>query len=90
MIPVKGRVPVVWDAATAAHVTERLQAIERALSGARPVYATPASPTFGAGSGVVAGAVAGSQNITETTNTTITNTTVVQDGWARKFLLMGA
>lgn len=51
MIPVRGRVPRDWTDKTAAHLTDRLQAIERELSGARPTFTTPSRPTFGSGSG---------------------------------------
>jgi hypothetical protein len=59
MIPVRGRVPGQWNDSTAQHLTERLQAIERALSGGAQVFSTPASPAYGAGSGAVVTAVAG-------------------------------
>lgn len=59
MIPVKGRISPEWEAART-QIQERLQAIERELSGGRQVFHAPAGPTFGSGSGTVQSSGAGS------------------------------
>ena len=88
MITVRGRVPPDWNNFTASHITERLQALERALGAKNAVFSTPASATFGPGSGVIAGTAAGSTNTGGVATTAVTNVSL--ETWARKFLLMGA
>jgi hypothetical protein len=48
-VAVRGRVPKKWNDNTVRHITERLQALERALGGGRDEFVTPAAPLFGGG-----------------------------------------
>ena len=48
-VSVRGKVPSGWSDQTARHITERLQALERALAGGAQVFLSPSIPTFGTG-----------------------------------------
>jgi len=52
-VSIRGKVPSAWNDQTAAHLTERLRALETALAGGRPANTAPAAPAFGPGAGVV-------------------------------------
>lgn len=91
-VAVRGRVPSVWGEQTAAHITERLQALERDTRGIDPGFLSPAIPAFGpgaviggGGSTVTPGGGGGTTTIVQTTET-------VEDpaAYSRAFLLMGA
>ncbi len=82
-VAIQGRVPSVYNERTAAQITERFQALERALGGASPLsYTSPSVPAFGRGSGGGGGSTSA--------GTTSTVPEVVTEWWGRKFLLMGA
>lgn len=48
-VSVRGKVPSGWNDQTARHITERLQALERALAGGAQTFVAPAIPSFGSG-----------------------------------------
>lgn len=48
-VSVRGRVPSEWGEQTAAHITERLQALERATRGVDSGFVAPGVPAFGGG-----------------------------------------
>lgn len=64
-VPVRGKVPSKWDDQTARHITERFQALERALAGGAPVFLSPAIPTFGSGTVVPGGPGGGGGGVTD-------------------------
>ena len=62
-VPVKGRIPTRRDGKftdiEAAHIAERLRALERGKAGSGPKFTVPGTPTFGAGAVVSPGAGGG-------------------------------
>lgn len=86
-VKVQGSVPDDWSEQTAAHISRRLIALERAFGGESKGFVAPAYPSFG--SGVPQGSGGGTTIVTG--GTTVTQTTIVPETtWHRSFLLMGA
>jgi hypothetical protein len=48
-VTVQGSVPSDWNDQTAAHIARRLQALERAFTGASKGFVAPSYPSFGSG-----------------------------------------
>lgn len=89
-VTVKGRVPRDWGDETVAHITRRLQELERALvkAGDSDAFLAPSVPAFGAGT-VTGGAGAATSGASTTVETTV-ETTITDTSWRRRFLVMGA
>ena len=92
-VSVRGRVPRDKDGKfaehIAAHIQERLQALERALAGGAPQFTSPGTPAFGSGPIVATGGGGGTGGSGSGGTTTVVNQTV-DDDWSSRFLLMGA
>ena len=67
-VAVKGKVPTKWDDQTSRHLTDRLQALERALAGGAQVFVAPAIPSFGPGAGGGGGGGGGTTVVTGATD----------------------
>lgn len=90
-VAVRGRVPrdasEKFSEATAVHIQERLQALERHAAGGGNAFASPSYPSFGSGNATIASGGGAAAPTTPTTTTVIlTESASVAD----LFLLMGA